>query len=739
MGVEGLDVFLQNIGRARHEMQQLRQDMLQSDVAMKGVAGHAPGMRRISDATLENARAQRQFRGELVETESAASRLKGHLGGIAGAVGGAVIAYAGWETVRKATEEGLANMKAMGGLSAIWEGPKTGIKALGEEFDKLARKVGIADEVLATAATDALRLGVDQKHLAGFMEVSGKTAAGTFGQYGDISAIIRATTNTANTYGMPLTPENASRIQNILWKGVAGGAGSFEDLGSFIGLRGKGMEALGVGIEDVPALLATLGKGGLRGQRALGTVQAMLDAMQTPSDQATATAESLGLPWDMKSVRTLGLGPWLQTMDQTLKSQGGDTSQILARLGVNPMMSNALLTLMANAGNFTALSTSMRGGGDLLGPQFAEWEKNPVALSARLGVTKDQGLESLGLGIFEGMAGKDFNAGVDKLADIQPKLSAFGELLGAGAGKLLDAAMLMSGVKIGADGRPMNAEGTNWAGYGIGAGAAGVGAYALSRTSLAQGAYGLLKNGWGAARSFLGGSPGQMIIDAETGLAQAVGGRAPLADRLMSSSGRFLQDEAGGFASRGGWGIRTLRGLLNGLVPGALMAASGEAAGAMDPSLMRAGLMSEGNAWTMRGDNRAHFLQEQADIEARYSDLITRNWTGMLQGITDQIEFAFRPTFTIFDRLREKADEVAMRKEDEKVLSIDVNLDHRQDIHFGDKSDDKTGVKAQKAGAGRAEVHVNYRYFQVTNGTGVHAVKPLPENVVFAHVRKGYD
>lgn len=718
MGVEDLDAFLTGIGKARHEVQALRQDMVQTGVATKGIPLQSRDLRKVSDATLENARAQAKYRDEITKTDRDVGTLKGSMGGLAKAAAGVVVAYAGWQTINKSIQDGIANLKVMGTLGVIFDGPKSQVDALERSFDALARRVGIADDALVAAATDATRLGVAPDALEGVVGQTAKTTQATYGAYGDINTILQATARTANTYGLPLTPENASRIQNILFQGVRAGASSFGEIGDLIGQRGKGLESVGIGMEDVPALLATLNKRGLRGQEALGAIQTMFGVMEKAPEQTTEYAAALGLPWNMREMQSRGLGQWLKDMDRALKAQGGDTSQIMARLGVEPNSANALLSMIAGAGEFEALRTSMRGGADLIGPAFAAWERSPLAFKDRMDVVKGQGFESLGMGFLGGIAGANADTAIDKLVDVQPKLNEFGDKLGAGASLLLDAALHLSGVRFGPDGKPTTEEGTNWW-PGIGAVAGGLGlAEFFSRSKVLKGLWSLAKPIAAGVGGYFTGLPWAFSAAASgSGIGASIGSAA-----LLPLKG-------------GAYGTMAYLAGRGALEEGRMIGAAGQDPGFI-PGIDSFEVFGFGDRDVYRV--RQDMLRTQAEAQTMSLEIL-KNWKDTLGDMAGAVADVFN-TNPVVQALRDQLDEWKQRQADEKVLNVNVEIDHQQRIEFGDPTTkNKTGVRAKKGGAGRAEIHTGYRFFQVQNGTGVHAVRPMPENAIFSHVRRGYN
>jgi len=689
---------------------------------------------------------------------------------LAGTVGGLMAANA---VVTKGWNAAVADAQALRRVTTLLEPGQKAAQLFGDEFDRIARRVGIDDAILLNAGYDALQKNISKTDLAAFIEESARTAGATTQ---DLGAIITATTNAMSVYGYTVT--EAHRVQNLLFQGVRHGASDIGVLGELIGQQGYQAKTLGLELEDLVAALGALGAGGVRGSRAMMGLSTILTAMQDPGEEALQQAQFLGIAWDTASIKAMGFGKWLQHVQERLKAGeawGQDPSRALKALGLGAMTGNTFSALMANADSYNQILDEIRRGEDVTGKLWTQWQADPIMRTQQLGTATGQLWDRFGGGMMMGLSGIGGAEELDRVVErLGPQIESLGENLGNVLKSLAEFAIeylppMMSVVKAVLDQNKKIKEET-----GVDP------AEVLVKTKLADEATGGLLSGvvsaiGGAVAGALasrwlsgGGRALSAAGDVTAKVLPAVGGPSggitQFGDlsRLFGSWGHLADGAAGielpqvvsasKWAGLGKW----LGGASKALSLASLPALAGDIA-MMDKTWANINRPEPGPYSTTTSWIPVPGMPMSPDINSQMAYTMMRYFTTLEEALIgqsiphaqDAIDKAFSAYADAFgsglgDTLANRIqallgrieDAAQMKKDDELLLKIDI--DHRVEKKAPWDTDEHTAqatTRMRKAGAGRAETHANYRFFTMTPGTGVHAVKPLPENVMLSHIR----
>lgn len=131
-----------------------------------------------------------------------------------------------------------------------------------------------------------------------------------------------------NAYG--LGADQASRVSDLMFKTVDRGVITFEQLAGEIGKTTALSAPLGVEMEEVAAGIALMTRKGIDGANATTQLNAIMQTLLKPSNEAAELAEELGLQWNSAALESKGLtGVLADMMDKTK----GNHEQMATLLG----------------------------------------------------------------------------------------------------------------------------------------------------------------------------------------------------------------------------------------------------------------------------------------------------------------------------------------------------------------------------------------------------------------------
>jgi TP901 family phage tail tape measure protein len=157
----------------------------------------------------------------------------------------------------------------------------------------------------------------------------------------DVAIAADGLTTILNAYGAQAG--SASDISDTLFVGMRAGKTTIEELSSSLGKVVPLAEALGVPFEELVGATAALTKGGISTRESITGLRAVMAAIAKPSQEASDTAEDLGIQFDIAGLQARGFAGF---MEHLVEKTGG-SKQALTQLfgGVE-----ALVPVMALAG-----------------------------------------------------------------------------------------------------------------------------------------------------------------------------------------------------------------------------------------------------------------------------------------------------------------------------------------------------------------------------------------------------
>jgi TP901 family phage tail tape measure protein len=254
--------------------------------------------------------------GKLAKTSSSA------FGTIAGGTA-AITAVVGALTY--AVGKAAAFEKAMLNVNSIAKVSPVAFEGLKDAVLDLSTRLPQSAETLAKGLYDISSSGFAGAEGIKVLEAAAKAASAGLAQTSEAAAGITAVLN-AYSY----SADEAQRVSDILFKTVDRGVITFPELASEIGKVTALSAPLGVSLEDVAAGLAVLTKNGIDAENATTQLNAIMQAVLSPTGKATKLAKKLGIDFTATGLRTKGLNGFMADL---IKKTGGSNEAIAELLG----------------------------------------------------------------------------------------------------------------------------------------------------------------------------------------------------------------------------------------------------------------------------------------------------------------------------------------------------------------------------------------------------------------------
>jgi TP901 family phage tail tape measure protein len=253
--------------------------------------------------------------------------------------------------------------KAMRNVNSIAQLPEKQFARLEDQVTNLAGKTAQSPQVLAEGLYDLVSSGFDAAESMHILEASANAATAGLTTT-DIST--KAVAAVLNAYRMPAS--KAQLVSDQLFQTVNRGVISFEDLASNIGDVLPFAAALGVGLDQVGASIATMTKAGISPSETMTRIKAIMSSLLKPSGDLKNVIEGLGYESGEAMIKTLG---FQGTLDALAKATGGSKEELaklfpniralggaLALTGDNSKVASADIKGMADSGGATAKALS---------------------------------------------------------------------------------------------------------------------------------------------------------------------------------------------------------------------------------------------------------------------------------------------------------------------------------------------------------------------------------------------
>lgn len=199
------------------------------------------------------------------------------------------------------------------------------LDALRDGVNKLARDFGVSAPAQIQNLYDALSAGVPEDIVLFVLE---EAAMGARAGVGSLSSALDVGTSLMNAYGL-----EASMMTEIMGQAVTAvkfGKTNMDELGGAVGKAAAFMNSAGVESQVFLSAIAAITTSGLPASEAVAGLKAAIANIVSPSAEAAAMAEELGLGFDAASLKSKGLAAFLLDVKS---AAGGSVEDLSALFG----------------------------------------------------------------------------------------------------------------------------------------------------------------------------------------------------------------------------------------------------------------------------------------------------------------------------------------------------------------------------------------------------------------------
>lgn len=266
---------------------------------------------------------------------SAASKMIGKFNGLLQAVGGlqaALIVMIAIKVVRWLNDAADAAEKfnaALANIATLLPGQQEKVRDYGDEIQRLSVEVGKTQEDLTDATYQVVSAFGDQANTMDTLAITAKASAAGLASTTDALNLLSAVSKGFND----TSTETLSKISDLAFTTVKLGQTTFPELASAIGAAVPMAEALGVSMEELFAIEATLT--GVTGSAAEVTTQfrSILTALVKPTENLKALFEDVGVKSGQEFIEKAGgVHEALLLIKQSSEETGTELASYLGRV-----------------------------------------------------------------------------------------------------------------------------------------------------------------------------------------------------------------------------------------------------------------------------------------------------------------------------------------------------------------------------------------------------------------------
>lgn len=353
--------------------------------------------------------------------KAAASFLKLAAAGVG--ITGVVTAVQGlFRSIRRGLSDAVKFSKAMVEVSTISEEVNSDLGYVTQQVLDLSTAFGIVETTASKALYQTISAGVTDASEA--MTLLENAAILSVGGLATLNSTVDVLTDTINAYGFDVS--EVTHINNVFFETVRLGKTTVQELAEGLGVVTPVAAELGVSLEELSAMLATLTKGGIDNTTAIIYMRQALVSVLKPSSDAQELIEQLGLEFNVAKIKSDG---FIGLLDD-LRQKVGDDVYALQTLFPNV---RALVPVMALAGSrfeeFNEILSQISDTAlDAAAPAMRAFERVMLSSGQKFEVLTNalrQGVMEIATAFLEGLTGP-----IDSLEGLQGAAQALRDGLG---------------------------------------------------------------------------------------------------------------------------------------------------------------------------------------------------------------------------------------------------------------------------------------------------------------------
>lgn len=213
---------------------------------------------------------------------------------------------------------------SMAKVQTIAKASKVELASMRKEILKSSSQVGMSAKDYAEATYTAISSGIDKSDAVAFTKDAAKLAKGGFT---DVNTAVDVLTTTMNAYGKSVKDVKDISNQLIITQNL--GKTTVDNLGSSLGNIIPTASSAGMKTQELFSSIAVATAQGQKTAESITGIKAALSNIISPSERASKAAETLGLKFDIASMKSKGWMPFLQDVKSKLESSAPAYSNCL--------------------------------------------------------------------------------------------------------------------------------------------------------------------------------------------------------------------------------------------------------------------------------------------------------------------------------------------------------------------------------------------------------------------------
>tara|TARA_Y100000310_G_scaffold336739_1_gene422114 strand:- start:23898 stop:27806 length:3909 start_codon:yes stop_codon:yes gene_type:complete len=304
--------------------------------------------------------------------------------------------------IQSGVKDAIEFSKAMAEVSTISEAAGDSLGYVSRQVLDLSTSFGVMETVAAKALYQVISAGqTDLRNAFGVLE--GAVVLSKAG-LADLVSTVDLLTNTINAYGKSV--DEVEHINNVFFETVRLGKTTIPEMAESMGVATPISAALGVSLEELTAMLATLTKGGVNTTTSVIYLRQAMVSILKPSQDALDLMHAHGIQFDYNTIRSKGFMGILVE----LKKKLGDNIDAWQKFFPNVRAFIPVLSLAgAQFQEFQSILRSLTSDTlDESAPAFQALQRVMMSAGEKIQVMGNaarQGLMMLGMGVIEGLTG----------------------------------------------------------------------------------------------------------------------------------------------------------------------------------------------------------------------------------------------------------------------------------------------------------------------------------------------
>jgi len=237
---------------------------------------------------------------------------------------------------------------AMRGVWSITGLTEKEFKSLKNEVLSLSTQLPYTGKEIAGALYEAYSAGVKTSEGLEFLKIA---ARGAIAGATDLKVAVDGLTTVQNAWG--ISTEDLTQKLDVIFYAIEQGKMTFEEFSGFIGMVAPTAAIAGVSLEEVSAAIITLTKRGIHARNAMTYINAALTQIISPSAEAQATAQRLGIEFSLAGLQAKGFAGFIDDLSKKTKGNvqelSGLFTSIEAQKGIFSLAGTGLNEFITNS------------------------------------------------------------------------------------------------------------------------------------------------------------------------------------------------------------------------------------------------------------------------------------------------------------------------------------------------------------------------------------------------------